>query len=427
VRWESPRTLGFPIYEPMIAGPATALPSDRKILPSTGVQLRAFQSLDELAQLRLEWEKLLSSYPLATTFSTWEWLSSWWRAFAGEQQLLVLAAFSCNSELVGLLPLSISRLHVVQRFSLKLLRLMGDGSSDSDNLDLPMRPGYEEQIAAAFIEYLGRNRHHWDVCQLNTLPVGSPMAIAVTTLLQRASWMVVRQQRVASAIPLPGSFEEYRSRLSSEDQKNLARYSRRLEKRYATQIYRCADASQISAALEAMFRLHQARWQAVGKTGSFAAEERRRFYYDLSRLLLDRGWLELWVLELNGEVAAVQYAFRYGKTVFQLQEGFDPSRSSDRVGFVLRGRVLESLISEGVTKYDFLAGEPGYKARWSAELRHYNDLHFARRFSLGSIYLQTVSGGKSAKEWLRVHLPKSAWAALHHAHLRIRGSGGAER
>jgi CelD/BcsL family acetyltransferase involved in cellulose biosynthesis len=138
-------------------------------------------------------------------------------------------------------------------------------------------------------------------------------------------------------------------------------------------------------------------------------------------LLLDRRLLELWVLELDGTIAAVQYAFRYGTTVFQLQEGFDSSRSSDRVGFILRGKVLEALIAEGVRKYDFLAGQPGYKARWSVQVGHYDDLHFARPFSLGSTYLQAVNGGQEGKKWLRTHLPQSAWAALHRANLRVRG------
>src|SRR5207253_10658183 len=124
------------------------------------------------------------------------------------------------------------------------------------------------------------------------------------------------------------------------------------------------------------------------------SEGRRRFCYDLSRLLLGRSSLELWALELSGRIAAVQYAFRYGKTVFQLQEGFGPERSSDRVGFVLRGHVMKQLIEEGVRKYDFLAGEPGYKARWSAQAGHYVNYYFARPFSLGSAYLRAVHHAK---------------------------------
>src|SRR5438445_2331593 len=174
-------------------------------------------------------------------------------------------------------------------------------------------------------------------------------------------------------------------------------------------MYRCAQESELPAVLEALFQLHQARWQAAGQSGSFDSEERRRFYYELSRLLLARGRLEVWVLELNGTIAAVQYAFRHGSTVFQLQEGFDSERSSDRVGFVLRGHVMKQLIEEGVQKYDFLAGEPGYKARRAAKAGKYVNHHCARPFTRGTACLRNGHDSRAGKEWLRGNVPESIW------------------
>src|SRR5262249_10330467 len=149
--------------------------------------------------------------------------------------------------------------------------------------------------------------------------------------------------------------------------------------------------------LGTLFELHQARWEQAGEKGSFASVARRRFYEQLSRRLLARGWLEMWVLELNGATTAVQFAFRYKNTVYQLQEGYDPQRASDRAGFVLRGEVLKRLISEGVTIYDFLGGELSYKARWAAQAGHYRDLHFARPLSLGAVYLCSIVYAGRAK------------------------------
>src|SRR5262249_12012084 len=158
---------------------------------------------------------------------------------------------------------------------------------------------------------------------------------------------------------------------------------------------------------------HQQRWEAEGQSGSFASEDRRAFYHGLSRALLRRGWLELWALELDGALAAVQYAFRYRDTVYQLQEGNDPLPSSDRVGLILRGEVMKQLIAEGVRVYDFLGGQPGYKARWGAKVTGYQDTHLSRPASLGSVYLSAVQAGSETKEWLRGRLPKSAWSVLH--------------
>jgi CelD/BcsL family acetyltransferase involved in cellulose biosynthesis len=141
----------------------------------------------------------------------------------------------------------------------------------------------------------------------------------------------------------------------------------------------------------------------------------------LSRLLLDRGWLELWALELDGEIAAVQFGFRYRDTVFQLQEGYDHNRASDRPGYVLRGEVLRQLISEKVRTYDFLGGEDPHKSRWGAQQSHYREIHFALSFGIGGMRLQFADKAGRSKEWLRRRLPGPAWRLLHNLRTAIRG------
>ena len=381
------------------------------------LNLCAYENVDELSALRPAWDTLLSHYPSATTFSTWEWLSSWWDSFGNNRHLLILALFD-SGELVGLAPFSISK----ERrgwFSVRVLRLMGDGSGDSDNLDLPVQPGFEWALAESVLGYLRLRRRQWDVCELNTLPPDSLAARCLAEILNSSADTFFEYSLRSSAVLLPESWELYTQLLSSEDRNNLARYTRRLQRRYSTRIYRCTKADELPVCLEALFRLHQGRWQIAGEPGSFSSAKRREFYEQLSRRLLARGWLELWVLELNGEIAAVQFAFRYGERVFQLQEGYDHKRSSDRPGYVLRGEVLKQLIAERVRTYDFLGGEDPYKARWGACEGHYRQLHFAPRLSTGGLYLQFVHKASKGKDWLRKKLPGSVWRALHCINLAL--------
>jgi CelD/BcsL family acetyltransferase involved in cellulose biosynthesis len=385
------------------------------------LEIRTYRSLGELQAVEADWRTLLAQYPQATTFSTPEWLIPWWKNFGNDQQLLV-AGFFAGSRLVALAPLSLTMVRVARAIPLRQLRLMGDGSKDSDNLDLAVLPGFEESFAASLLHFLEGERSHWDFAELNTLPPHSPGASALRQLLARKKWIAIEKTRPASAIKLPATWEEYLGQLSSEDQKNLVRYARRLEKRYAVQTYRCGAESQLAKCLEALFKHHQARWEAAGERGSFGSQERRNFYYELSRSLLAQDLLDLWVLELNGVAVAAQFGFRYGQQVFQLQEGNDPAYASDRVGFLLRGHVMKELIAQGVRTYDFLGGKPGYKARWGAESRNYLDLQFAQPFTIGAAYLTGMRRAKAGKEWLRRSLPESAWRGLHRANVKLRGS-----
>ena len=383
------------------------------------LQVRAYRTVAELTTISQSWEQVLADYPLATSFSTPAWLCSWWRHFGAPQQLLA-AGFFADSKLVAVAPFSVTPVRAGRVISLRQLRLMGDGSKDSDNLDLPVKPGFEEQFAASLLRFLDSERASWDFAELNTMPPLSPGALAFRRALAREKWLVVAKQRPASAISLPDTWPEYVKRLSSEDQKNLVRYARRLEKRYTVRIYRCDDENQLSSCLNALFTHHQARWNASGESGSFGVPERRSFYFDLSRSLLAEKRLELWVMELDGTIAAVQFAFRYGRNVFQLQEGNDPSHASDRVGFILRGRVLQQLIADGIQTYDFLGGSLGYKALWGAQAGTYTDLQFARPWTAGKAYLQILQNAEQSKNWLRRTLPQSAWRVLHKVNLQVR-------
>jgi hypothetical protein len=47
----------------------------------SGLKAQVIRSPDELETIRVRRNDLLASYPLATTFSTPEWLFPWWRSF----------------------------------------------------------------------------------------------------------------------------------------------------------------------------------------------------------------------------------------------------------------------------------------------------------------------------------------------------------
>lgn len=353
----------------------------------------------------------------ATTFSTWEWLSSWWECFGEKRQLVTLALFDSGA-LVGLAPFSLS-VESAGIFSLRTLRLLGDGSGDSDNLDFPVKPGHEAAFAEAILHWIRQQNHKWDVCLLNTLPTTSPVADHLATLVSSPKWTAFEYSSKSSAVPLPETWDLYLDMLSSEDRKNLSRYTLRLQRRYATRIYRCKTQEEVRPCLEALFHLHQERWRSAGQTGSFSSLERRDFYQLLSSRLLARGVLELWALELDGKIAAVQFAFRHGERVIQLQEGYDPTRTSDRPGYVLRSQVLKQLIAEGVRIYDFLGGEDSYKRRWAAREGKYRQLHFAPPLSRGGMWLQFINKSGKSKEWMREALPSSVWNFLHKVNVAL--------
>jgi CelD/BcsL family acetyltransferase involved in cellulose biosynthesis len=376
------------------------------------LQVKTLRTWDELEAIRPAWERILQGSEVLTIFSTYEWLGAWWKAFAKDRVFVAPVFSNSDGEIVGVVPLYADLVETTLPFRVRRLRFVGDGSEDSDNLDLTIRAGYEAACSQAFLSWLGSNPD-WDICELNTLPLDSAALPWMLSDLKRRGWRIRRAQSPRTTILLPDTWESYLEQtVSKKEKKKIGHYTNRLEKRFQLSITKCDGVKDLPAALATLFGLHQKRWELKGGPGAFSSLERRELYYNMAPTFAERGWLEFWILHLDGKPAAVQYGFRYRNSVYSLQEGFDPAYSSERVGYVLRAHIIKTLIGQGVRQYDFLGGEEQSKVRWGAQIGSYADLHFARHMTQGAIYLRMDQTTRALKSWIRSNLPAPVLRAL---------------
>ena len=411
---------------PPVTGAAPRhLPLDKSLRPCKGaegqkIRVAAYDTWKQLEEQTPAWESILRDNSSLSVFSTPEWLRSWWKAFGADKRVMVLALSGQDSSLVGLVPCYLEEHRSTPFGKLTWLRFIGDGSSDSDNLDFIVRPGFEKQCAQALVQWLKENQD-WDVCSFNTIPDNSKAAAALMEELKRIKWTHVAKNSPCSAIQFPGSWSLYIESLSPAFRPLLTRYPRKLAQRYQVRIERCDNPDVLSRRLEILFSLHTKRWNLVNQPGTFSSRERRDFYREMAESFLRKGWLEFWLMELSGAPAATQYCFRYRDTVYVLQEGFDPRFASDKAGYALRAAMLKHFIEIGVKRYDFLGGLAPHKQHWGAEPGAYLNLTFARAGSAGSLYLSCADSFEKSKEWLRGKLPRPAWSLLHWVKLKTSG------
>lgn len=360
---------------------------------------------NELDRLRPEWNRLLQPNPALGLFSTPEWLGPWWHAYGNNKDLLSLIVNDAVAGVVAILPMYLERVKWLG-LTLRKLRLVGDGSRDSDDLDFIIHPGYQEAVVNAFLAWAQSRR--FDICELNCVSPRSECVSLLEVGVADANWEHRKSHRPMAVVQLPNTWELYLKRLSSKERGKVGTRHRYLQSRYRVQFYRCEGIDRLPCCLETLFRLHQKRWEARGEKGSFSLAERRQFYYEMATALLRRGGLELWFMELNGEPVAAQIGLRYRDTVHSLQEGFDPAYAKESVGYVLRSHVLRHCIETGIRQYDFLAGDQDSKQRWGADTGSYTDFHFAPPGGVGSPYLSVSRKTLTAKNWLREHLPPHA-------------------
>jgi CelD/BcsL family acetyltransferase involved in cellulose biosynthesis len=385
---------------------------------SGALQVRVLTTLEELELLRPAWEELLAKVPTASIFSTWDWLAPWWRAYGGDRELLVLAFYAPSGELAGLAPLSLVGRRVAPGIRLRTLEFMGDGSEDSDNMDILAAPGQEDATVGELLRYLQEAAPEWDVAQLNLFPSYSPTVAKLKERLSGMKWALFEYTHPWCVLHLPDSWEGYLKQISRKERDKILYYERRLRRLHKLGFRKCTSSSDLTVCLQALFDLHQMRWELRGEKGSFAWEARRQFYWSLANELISQNQLEFWLMDVDDKPAAAQYGFRYRDTVYLLQEGFDVKYAQLSVQDVLHAYVFRQLIENGIRHYDFLGGVSLRKQRWGAAVANYVHLHFARPSGRGSLFLQGVHKAQSSRTWLREHVPTPVKSWLR----RMRGT-----
>jgi CelD/BcsL family acetyltransferase involved in cellulose biosynthesis len=286
-----------------------------------------------------------------------------------------------------------------------LLEFAGSGTVGSDYLDFIVRSTCEREGLDALTSFLSRTGYS---VRLSNVKEGSAAAIAVSRGLDERGWTCLEAPRnVCPFIDLSsGSFDAYLSTLGSSHRYNFKRRLRNLNRDFTVRFAAAQSSEERRDALNQVVYLHLLRWnKRAGGSDAFNDPQLLAFHDDLTELARKRGWLRLFVLELDGRAVAAFYSFRYGRTVHFYQSGFDPAFEKYSVGLVALGLTVKSAIEEGAAEYDMLHGNETYKSLWATDARNLVSLEMYPPGPLGRLHRNTVravaAARKSAKRVLK--------------------------
>ena len=270
-------------------------------------------------------------------FATWEWQSTWWRHFgAGEPQL-----WTCRDSegLRAVLPLL--RDEVGLRFA---------GHKQGDRLGPVARPEDLQWSAGALAALLaeeGIERFRGD-----DLPAEVDWTVLgeVREVLRRPSPVVS-----LAGLDWPG-FLESRGR----NLRRLTRQCERLLARPDVSVHETTDAATLTHDLRTLFALHDLRWP--DRRSDFSHRS-RAFHEDFATVALERGWLRMRRLEIEGRPAAALISFRFAEAEWFYQGGRDPAFDAERPGWALHLHALRAALDDRLIAYRMLRGGEEYKSR----------------------------------------------------------------
>jgi CelD/BcsL family acetyltransferase involved in cellulose biosynthesis len=312
--------------------------------------------------LKEQWNILLPSSAGNTLFLTFEWLSTWWKVFGNDNKLCVLLVEDGN-ELVAIAPLYYRTRHVAG-IPLCEIGLLGNQSVGSDFLGFIIKQGHEQEVLSAITEELKLDSR-WDRIMLDDVdgdaaPVGSLRDLGRSC----GSYLSQRPASTCPSMPLPATWDEFMAQPDKIFKRIVQRECvKKLHKRHQVELVISVDRQPLDPWLQTLFDLHTERWHSDGQPGAFDDTRMKEFYSTVSALFLQRGWLRLSALRVDGKVEVMEYGVVYGDAYYSLQGGCSARGLELKAGHVLQYHIFESLVGH-LREFRFLRGAERYKYQW---------------------------------------------------------------
>jgi CelD/BcsL family acetyltransferase involved in cellulose biosynthesis/peptidoglycan/xylan/chitin deacetylase (PgdA/CDA1 family) len=328
------------------------------------LRIAKYRTWDELLELRSQWDSLLSRSASDTVFLTWDWCTAWWKNYGANKEMFVLAAWD-EEKAIGIAPFYIDDVRQYGK-RWRRLRLIGDGSHDSDYLDCFAEPNRESEVVAAFVDFLAKERDSWDWLELSGPRSASPSAAVFLQCARERGWKFKLETIPCATLKMPNRWSDYLHQLDPRFRTKVRSSLTLFAATIKADPAQCDSQNEIDDWLPTLFELHARRWASESMPGVFRDPAKRAFYDDLSRVALENGWLAFHRLNWAERPLALQYGLIYRNRFHLLQEGYDPDFSMIRPGFALRAWLMRHWIESGLQEYDFLAGAPRHKLDWGA-------------------------------------------------------------
>jgi CelD/BcsL family acetyltransferase involved in cellulose biosynthesis len=251
-----------------------------------------------------------------------------------------------------------------------------------------------EQFVADIAELPG-----WDVFETGPLLETSVVPAWLEDAARRRRVVVERfGERESVGISLAGTWESYcatRSRPMSQELRKLSRQG-------ALRFEDYRGGVDLPEKMSHFFRVEASGWKGEQGTAIACHPEAMQFYLALAAEAAAQGWLRLYLLYLDGQCLAANFALCLGRIIYSEKIGFDAAWSRFSPGHVLRRLTLEHLFETGETDlFDMLPGggeHRGQKDLWGNCSRRFvrMRLHHPRSLMAG-----VARRARSSRDWIR--------------------------
>lgn len=299
--------------------------------------------------LLAEWDDLADRVG-AGPFQRPGWYRAWWSAFGTSTVRLVQVRR--DGRLAGVLPVTRrwGRVTTLDNWHSFLCGPLAEDAATRSSL-------VDRAISAAGLSA--------DIGHLSTEDADHVAGLATDRGCRVRRTMIQRSPFVA----LDGTFDTYRSGLSSKFLGRIRSRRRKLEQSGELTLRVHTDPGDVDGALRELLRIENLGWKAEQGSSIVAKDSTHRFYRSIVGWAAPAGLLEVSLLTLGGRTIAAELALVDGQSHYGLKMGIDPEFRSAGPGFILAHDLIERSFSRGLSTFEFMGSASEEKLRWTGETR----------------------------------------------------------
>lgn len=323
-----------------------------------------YRTVEQLESIASDWRQLQERAEGATVYTTFEWMTCWWRAFAKDWDMRVVAIWE-GADLVAVAPLFLRVGSLFRRRTRVLSCWTNSHTPRNDILVAPSSSWALEMIA----DYLvSDDLPRWNTFHFNVMLTDGAAGQLVQCLDRRGCLMVQRPHSDSPYLKIPTDWKTLEAGLSKSMRKKTRQRSNRFKKNDSIT---CDNGSMEDASLVA-----EKSWQHLERGTSISSDadpEQKMFYKLLAAATEKRGWLRLPILRFDSKPVAFQYNLEYRGVSYHLKTGFDEDHSKQAPGATLFIAVLQKMVAEGMREFDFAGNATPHKLQWTKLIRPHLD------------------------------------------------------
>ena len=362
---------------------------------------------EDIAPYRESWEQLFDGGSFEPSVS-FEWTNALKNNHNALFARFFLVVIKRGNLILGIVPMIVKEEPILGQVLVTLSPISELYNTHSDFLIAE----YSAELSESFVDTLMKLPCRWDLFRVTRMLEGHPFFNSLTNALttRRVKYRT-RFEQPSFFLELDHTFEAYLSKRSSKFRNFLKRAQKKLDLQGKVNFIKVNETNDFEQIYSSLLKIEKDSWKHAHGTAISSVHRQTGFYQDLCRAAQKTGRLHLMFLLIDNVPVAYDMGLIHGEQYSYLKTSYIHRLKPFSPATVLRARLIETLVSEGIRHFDF-PGEPHtWEKQWTDDLRwHKSIVAFNKTVKAQSILaLSTVKDllrGSAMEKQLIYHEPR---------------------